>query len=268
MRWNWEELTAPDFARAVNEAQGVCLLPMGVIEKHGDHLPIGTDVLAAREFARRAVQLEPAVIFPSYCFGQIFEGKPFPGTIAIRHELQLALLDNVCDEIARNGLRKIILLNGHGGNEAFLQYFIRTQQERPRDYVVYLASLGGYYYDVVNSPEWKEQMVSPFDAHGGETETSYLLALCPELVKMEAVSAPGNPLDRLRHLPGLLTGVNWYASYPEHYAGDATHATAEKGEYLLNGLAQRVADLIRAVKADTETARLEQEFFARASQQQ
>ena len=265
MSWNWEELTAPNFAKAVEEVQGVCLVPLGVLEKHGDHLPLGTDVLAAREFARRAVEIEPAIIFPPYYFGQIFEGKPFPGTITTRHELMIDLLDNMCDEIARNGMKTIILLNGHGGNEMFLYYFMRLQQEKQRDYMVYLASLSGYYAAVVNDPAWKAQMTSAFDAHGGETETSYLLAFRPDLVKMEDVSAPGEPLNRLAHLPNLLTGLQWYASYPEHYAGDATPATAEKGEYLLNRMAEEVATLIRSVKADTETERLEKEFFTRST---
>src|SRR5579871_1627876 len=78
----WEELTGPDFVQAVHQSQGVCVLPFGIIEKHGPHLPLGADLLDVRFAVINAVKQEYAVVFPQYYFGQIFEAKHQPGTVA------------------------------------------------------------------------------------------------------------------------------------------------------------------------------------------
>ena len=79
---HWEELTAADFRSAIQQAQGTCLLPFGILEKHGPHLPLGTDLLNVRHAALHGAEQEYAVVFPEYYFGQIFEAKHEPGTIA------------------------------------------------------------------------------------------------------------------------------------------------------------------------------------------
>ena len=81
-RAKWEELTAPDFVQAIHQSQGVCVLPFGIIEKHGPHLPLGTDLLDVRFAVTNAVKQEYAVVFPEYYFGQIFEARQQPGTLA------------------------------------------------------------------------------------------------------------------------------------------------------------------------------------------
>jgi creatinine amidohydrolase len=134
----WEELTAADFRDAIGEAHGTCLLPFGILEKHGPHLPLGTDLLNVRYAALHAAEQEYAVIFPQYYFGQIFEARHEPGTVAYSAELQLQLLQETTDEMARNGCKKIIIVNGHGGNENLLPYFAQAQLQKAHDYVVYV----------------------------------------------------------------------------------------------------------------------------------
>src|SRR6266705_554619 len=112
----WEELTAEDFRAAIQQAKGTCLLPFGILEKHGLHLPLGTDLLNVRYVALNAAQQEYAIVFPEYNFGQIFEAKHQPDTVAYSRGLQLQLLQETTDEMARNGCKKIIIVNGHGGN--------------------------------------------------------------------------------------------------------------------------------------------------------
>src|SRR5882672_8243649 len=107
----WEELTAGDFRQAIQQSKGTCLLPFGILEKHGPHLPLGTDLLNVRYASLRAAEQEYALDFPEY-FGQIFEAKHEPGTIAYSMELQLKLLQETTDEMARNGCKKIIIVNG------------------------------------------------------------------------------------------------------------------------------------------------------------
>src|SRR5260370_41571503 len=134
----WEELTAADFREAIQQSKGTCLLPFGILEKHGPHLPLGTDLLNVRYASLQAAQQEFAVVFPQHYFGPIFEAKHEPGTVAYSMELQLKLLQETTDEMARNGCKKIGIVNGHGGNEHLLPFFAQTQLARPRDYVVYV----------------------------------------------------------------------------------------------------------------------------------
>src|SRR5579862_2471478 len=174
---HWEELTAADFRRAIEKSQGTCLLPFGILEKHGAHLPLGTDLLKVRDVTLKAAEQEYAVVFPEYYFGQIFEAKHEPGTIAYSTHLQLDLLQETTDEMARNGCRKIIIVNGHGGNENLLPFFAQTQLEKPHDYVVYVLP-------IVDPPAAGPPKKTTLDLHGGETETSKMLITRPDLVHM------------------------------------------------------------------------------------
>src|SRR5499427_6985939 len=127
----WEELTADDFRQAIQQSKGTCLLPFGILEKHGPHLPLGTDLLNVRYAALHAADQEFAVVFPEYYFGQIFEAKHEPGTVAYSSHLQLKLLGETTDEMARNGCKKVIIVNGHGGNEHLLPFFAQAQMASP-----------------------------------------------------------------------------------------------------------------------------------------
>src|SRR5882757_4677946 len=130
---HWEELTGPDFISAVHQAQGVCVLPFGIIEKHGPHLPLGTDLINVRYLTEKAAQKEYAVVFPAYYFGQIAEARQQPGTVSYSWHMQLDLLQETTDEMARNGCKKIVIVNGHGGNENLLPFFAQVQLQTPHD---------------------------------------------------------------------------------------------------------------------------------------
>jgi creatinine amidohydrolase len=254
----WEELTGPDFIKAIDKAQGVCVLPFGILEKHGTHLPIGTDLFSARYASVHAAEQNYAVVFPEYYFGQIFEARHQPGTVAYSAHLQLELLQETADEMARNGCKKIVIVNGHGGNDMLLPYFTQTQLASPRDYVVYSYNLN------VNAPG-RPAMKSAFDAHAGEGETSHVMITRPDLVHMDRVGTEsGADLKRLDLPAGVETGIWWYASFPNHYAGDAAAANKELGQFDVNTWITRVANVIRAVKADQATPRLQNEFYEKA----
>ena len=85
-----------------------------------------------------AARQEYALVFPEYYFGQIFEAQHEPGTIAYSTHLQLELLQETTDEMARNGCKKVIIVNGHGGNEHLLPFFAQAQLASPHDYIVYV----------------------------------------------------------------------------------------------------------------------------------
>ena len=255
---HWEELTSSDFALAVKQSEGVCLVPIGVIEKHGQHLPLGTDVYTSRDVCRRAAAKEYCIIYPYYFMGQIFEAKQQPGTIAYSSELLFKLLDETCKEISRNGIKKIILVNGHGGNTAFLQYFCQIQLASPRDYAVYCITPSASQ-DVQKKVQAMRKTTT--GGHADEVETSNVMAVRPDLVKVErATSESGNDLNRLQ-IPYAYTGIWWYAKYPNHYAGDGKDGSAEMGEIAIEGSSQQLAEIIKAVKADQTTIRLQNEFY-------
>jgi creatinine amidohydrolase len=88
----WEELTAGDFVKAIERSRSTCVLPFGILEKHGPHLPLGTDLINVRYVTVHGAEKEYAVVFPEYYFGQIFEARQEPGTVAYSARLQLELL--------------------------------------------------------------------------------------------------------------------------------------------------------------------------------
>lgn len=255
----WENLTSLDFATAVTQCQGVGLIPIGVLESHAAHLPLGTDIFTAHFAACRAAAQEPIIVFPQYPYSINHETAHLPGGLVIKRELAFALLENICDEMYRNGLHKIILISGHGGNRNFLPLFVQTLPEKAKPYVV-------YYADLPVVPEDEQLIEHPENGHACEAETSLMRHINDSLVKMERV--PTRPFTNLhRNQPvadaGGYTQVDWYAQYPHMYVGDAHKATPEKGEKLLNGRIQLLVQLIRAVKADETAPALVAEFNQR-----
>ena len=252
----WEHLTVPDFAKAVEACGGVAILPVGVIEPHGAHLPLGQDALAVHRLACDAAEREPAIVFPLYPWGINHEAAHLPGAVVLKRDLVLQLLENVCDEMARNGLKKIILINGHGGNRFALPLFVQTYVEKHPDYAVYFARLPFL-------PGTEGLLETSEIGHACEAETSEALHLFSELVQMEAVPQPFTELhrgDALREAGGY-SPMDWYSMYPTMYVGDATKATAEKGRVICEQQTQNVVRLIKAVKDDTVTPQLLAEFL-------
>jgi len=262
LSFKWEEITSPQFSKAVAIAGGVCVIPMGVIEKHGPHLPLGTDMFEARETAFRAAQKEYAIVFPPYFMGQIFEARHQAGTLAYSNDLLWKMLEETCNELSRNGLKKIILKNGHGGNSSFLQYFCQSQLASRKDYIVVLFREGN---DQVNGPEIKSLKKAKVDGHAGEEETSMMSVIRPDLVDQEAIkSQSGLNQNRLDKMPFGYTGIWWYADYPNHYASDVAQPSKRLGELLLESEAGQLAILIKYLKNNNTVEELQEEFNKRA----
>lgn len=263
---NWECLSGDEFPEAVVKASRVCLLPLSCVERHAGHLPLGTDTFIARETCLRAAVVEPAIIFPDLIFTQILEGRHCAGTIALEPNLIIRLLENICSEIARNGMDKIILVNSHGGNGHMLHFFVQSQLASPRNFVLYLAKPALLEGD---EPAIRSQWESVIDGHAGENETSQLLVIRPDLVDLSKIPGDdeGQAKSRLKAVrdANLFTGMWWYADHPSHYRGHAKYATAEKGERVLSARARALVEAIRVVKKDNVAKQLQQEFFAAAS---
>ena len=258
----YEELTSPQFVTAVEKAGGVCIIPLGIMEKHGAHLPLGTDLFEAREIAFTAAKKEYAVVFPPYFTGQIFEAKHQPGTIAYSSDLIWKMLEETCNELSRNGLKKIVLLNGHGGNTSFLQFFCQSQLVEDKGYIVVL-----FQPETVPSldREIRSLKKAKLDGHAGEEETSMMYFIRPDLVNVDAIkNESGLDQGRLNQLKNGYTGIWWYARYPNHYAGDVVRADKRLGELLVEQDALQLAGLVKYLKENNTIEQLQEEFFKRA----
>ena len=252
----WEELTGPDFIQGVHQSQGVCVLPFGIIEKHGPHLPLGTDLLDVRFAVMNAVKQEYAVVFPEYYFGQIFEAQQQPGTVAYSLTTQLTLLQETVKEMARNGCKKVVIVNGHGGNNSLLPLFAQAQMATPRDYVVYVFGLPKT--NVAGAPAKK----TTNDGHAGEAETSLVLIARPDLVHMDRAEQESGANQKRLSLPdSVYTGIWWYARYPNHYAGEGAAGNKELGAFEQKEWSRQIAEAIKAIKADKESLKLQNQFF-------
>jgi len=255
----WEELTAEDFQSALKQSQGTCLLPFGIIEKHGPQLPLGTDLINVRYVSEHAAAEEYAIVFPPYFYGQIFEARHQPGTLAYSAKLQLELLQETTDEMARNGCKKILIVNGHGGNNHLLPFFAQSQLASPHDYVVYIYAGASY-------PPGRPALKTKVDAHAGESETAHVMVSRPDLVHLDrAGRESGADLNRLDLPAGVYTGIWWYAKFPNHYAGDGAPATTELGEFDMKAWSSAVVNAIRAIKSDQRSLSLQREFFEESS---
>lgn len=256
----WENLTSTELGEAARQNR-VCVLATGVLERHSEHLPLGTDYLNAHKIACLAAERVPAVVFPPFYFGQIYEARAFPGAVALRPALLLELYGAVLDEIARNGFRKIVILNGHGGNVHLLPFLAQSSLYEEKPYRLYLFD---DRLECERQQAWEDILSTREHGHACECETSISLANHPGLVHMERVPAePAHPLGRMRQLKGNYSGIWWYADFPEHYAGDARTASAEKGLALRTLLVEAFAEYLQRVQVDESVAALEGEFFAR-----
>ena len=256
-----EELTSPQFVKAVELSGGVCVIPLGIIEKHGPHLPLGTDLFESREAATTAAKKEYAVVYPPYFVGQIFEARHQPGAVAYSNELMWKMLEETCNELSRNGLKKIVLVNGHGGNSNFLQYFCQSQLAARKDYIVVL-------FQERTNPAYSKEIESlkkaKLDGHAGEEETAMMSYIRPDLIDVQAITSQSGADQKRLNVPFGYTGIWWYAKYPNHYASDFAQPNKRLGELLILSWSDQIAELIKYLKNNNTIKELQDEFAKQA----
>jgi len=261
----WDELTPRDFLAAREKAKGVCVLPVACVERHGSHLPLGTDAFMAEGVCRRATGKESFLWFPVLRLGVNGEAAANPGAIALRTETILSLLENLCEEFARNGFGKIILYSSHGGNRFILPLFVQQAKVKPIDYIPYYFFIGGGLQRA--RPKSIPADTPRPGGHAGIYETAGVMAAAPGTVKMDQSlpDACAEKLDRLKALDdaGVYTPVSYYANFPYHYAAVPEGASVEVGEEVLDACAEDLARAVRAVKEDEATPAIWREFLAR-----
>ncbi len=264
----WEDLTVEEFKDSIKETKGVAIIPLGCLEKHGYHMPLGTDMFIARAIAEKASEIEPALVVPIAPYGIISEAQHRYGCLSISSKLQYELLEELCDELARNGYHKIIILNGHGGSINFANYFAQSRLEKYHPYIVYV------YRAHTRTRQQQQEFLNKYgplngSGHADLIETSEIMYLNPDTIHLDRiVPEETKPLLRNEFLgeKGIFTAINWYGNYPYHIAGDPTGSTKEKGEFVNNLHVQNFAEAIKTIKEDDVSLKLQEEFYKKANQ--
>jgi len=257
----WIHIKSDEFPAAVEKCNGVCVIPIGCVEAHGTHMPLGCDTIAGAAFAERAAQLEPVCVFPEMYFGEKSGAGEYPGTIIFPTPLIWQILEQSCNEIARNGFKKIVLYSSHGGNTQMLQAFTRYILQKKPDYMVYffhkslvkmqdlLDELDKYPYltqeDVAIMQSYADAKKK--DGHGGFMETGALYDVCPELIDLDKYRAvDGTSCHRFdeftRHK--IYTPFTWMGDYP-----NSLHCDYHDGlnERIAKAIAQKTTEESAAV---------------------
>ena len=239
-----ETLTWPE-AREKIDARWPVVVPIGAISKeHGAHLPLNTDFLVARELAQRIAEELPVIIAPVLTLGYYPAFVRYPGTQHLRPETFQAMLTDVFDKLVRDGVRHIAVVNTGVSTEAPLRIVVREFYERTgvRVLTADIASLG---------KTSKALMRQKLGGHGDEAETSMVLAIAPDAVRMgKAVVDYGHALEAPKtvfYVPTIFDGDP--ASGPDYSVsgvrGDPTLASAEKGRAILANMAAELIEGLR-----------------------
>ena len=264
----WENLTVEEFKESLKITKGVAIIPIGCLEKHGYHMPLGTDMFIAKNLAIKASEIEPAMVVPIAPYGIISEAQHKIGTLSISSQLQYQILEELCDELARNGYKKIVLICGHGGAKNFINYFVQSRLEKPHPYVVYRYEA---HYKTLDQLNEFLKINGPLDGggHADVMETSEIMHLHPETVHLEKIVVDETRENtRLNELEenGIFTGIWWYAKYPFHIAGNPSLATKEKGKLLEEIYVTNFAKALKIIKDDDLSLNLLEEFYKKCQE--
>jgi creatinine amidohydrolase len=245
MSIRWSELTAEQLRQRA-AAEAIVVVPVAAMEQHGPHLPVMVDSLlcsavaerAAERVALRSPAQRPVVVAPTVWSGLSEHHMPFGGTITLDFATFSAVLRCICRSLQRHGFERILLLNGHGGNEAALRVVV---EELSADGGLVLAT--ATYWQLAAEPIRAILERQSGVRHACEAETSMLLALRPELVDRGRF-AEAKAAEDEAGVPGAYRWRSFPARSASGTIGDPTAASAEKGERLLEAASAALADLL------------------------
>lgn len=262
----WADVSARDFALAQRSglaAQTVAILPVGAVEQHGPHLPLKVDTALVEGVVDAALPLMaadvPVLVLPTQAIGLSLEHQDYAGTLSLSPATLLAVWAELGACVARAGVKKLLIFNAHGGNVSSMDIVAR-QLRMQCGLLVYHCS----WFNLPQPAGVNEAFSAHehrFGVHGGETETSMMLHLAPELVRMEhARNFASSSEVRARQFPVLGNGksakLGWAMQdyNPQGAAGNAAAADAQRGQALVQGAAASLAQLcteIHALPEDT-----------------
>lgn len=249
-------MNPPEVAEYLKKSDTI-VIPVGSIENHGLHMPLGTDAMIPEALCRLLDECSDVLIAPTINYGATDDLAAFPGTVSIGTEGLIALLRAVCDEFYRHGFRHFLLLNGHGGNNAAIQAVGSHLYRRG----AYMAILNWWIMAGQLNPQWA-------GGHGGGEETAAIMAIDPTLIKEEYLTLPegaGNDLgDALPYdawtavrykgvsvtVPRSIRDITDNGYLLHSFRADApTRANADWGREMLCAVADYIADFARVFGA-------------------
>lgn len=242
----WSDLASCSFRDLPDDT--VVVLPLGATEQHGPHLPLSVDSdLISAVTARMLAALAPdqsVLVLPALTVTKSDEHIAFPGTLTLSADTLLAVLREIGASVARAGVQRLVLFNGHGGNSAVLQIAAR-ELRIAHEMIVVTCSWGGFtdWQSVYAAEDYAN------DIHAGDSETSAMLAIRPERVDMAKAENFRSALDDWNRdfprigLAGRPANPGWMAQdlHPAGACGNAAAATAEKGAHLLDSAGRAFA---------------------------
>lgn len=246
---DWLSLTTEEFV-----PDRIAVLPVAAVEQHGPHLPIGVDTYIAEAYLARVRELlpqdSPAVFLPEQTVGASDEHKAFRGTLTLSPETALRTFIEIGESVAHAGIRKLIFINSHGGNVALIDLAARQLRVRLNVLAVH-CSWGRFGY-----PDGLFSAVErTHGIHGGDIETSIMLAAYPDLVRREKIADfRSNTYAMERDYTYLRAdhpvGFGWMTQdlHVSGALGDATLASAQKGEAALDHGARAFVALLKDVE--------------------
>lgn len=275
----WENLREEEFEAAIKNSKGVCVIPVGCLEKHGQHLPVGTDVIHITEIARRAAKIEPVCIFPTMYFGEKTGAGEFAGTVIFSPELRLQILKESCSEIYRNGFDKILLYNGHGGNQSMISYFSRSVLYEKSPYSVFDYSLGSDFatpkkllnesYKYLTTEDRKILQAYNDEkkrfGHADFIETGWVYGVRPETVRLDKVNQESySSTHRFDEFSNhrVNTPFAWMANYPNSYEGDMHEGMNERiARAMVDYSVKKLSEVLNFLKNETVSDEYKKEWL-------
>lgn len=239
----WARVSAGDFPKLRKASKGVAVLPLGCLETHGPHLPLGTDGLAVDEAMRRLAQRETVAILPTLYYNVVTGAPAGTGGVHIKQDVMFMLLENICDEAARNGFTKICLANGHGCYIGSI--FPVRILEAGKDYTIYnIPAYAGKFKEMAQMDQ------SAHYGHACSVETSMVMASAEGLVHLEKMKKKSFPINRVPDIGVATVPVRWAMQYPELCVGEPHSASRKKGETYMNMWVDELVATLRKIKRD------------------
>ncbi|MDX7953422.1 creatininase family protein [Lichenihabitans sp. Uapishka_5] len=253
-RW-WWDLSTREFAE-LDMAQVVAVLPVGAVEQHGPHLPVRVDAAINAGIVARAVDLMPddlpALVLPALPVGKSNEHLAYPGTLSLPYDLLARLWFEVGKSVWRAGVRKIIIWNSHGGQPQVVEIVCRELRVE-----LGMFAVGASWFRAIDTTDLYSLAERRHGIHGGESETSVMLHLHPEFVRMDHAADFRPRSMEIEQRGGMLSpeqgiGYGWQAQdlHPAGVAGNAAAADPVRGKEEVERAARALVRLVREV-ADT-----------------
>ena len=279
----WEYLREEEFNGAIKKSGGLCVMAVGCLEKHGQHLPVGTDSLKGDKIVELAAEKAGVMMFPTTMWlGDVSSAHIFEnpdkykkhGFIGMNPNTLMTVLEELCDEIARNGFTKILLCTSHGGNANLVGFFTRSQFYKKKSYmtmcckaydfskqlkpenILEIAEKDPEYFSMLTEEDKitlkRFADTGTSGGHGGFMETALVYGTHPHLVAPDRFDAEDGASTGRLTFPseyGINTYASWLVNVPNVFSGfPSTGCTATIGEAYLKLSVDKLAEIFTHVK--------------------